>query len=202
MQRLVILLAISFAPLLATMAIPWRNNIAQADTVPRKFYCGQSKNAPTTMAKTSRGPVPVIRWVSTLGENYTPQSRCQIVSDKFQTFYNDGTLNYLTTGVMNQQNVICAAKVQGGPCTGVLFTLKPNSNPDQTLKRLLSIRDRTTNMVLNETAEKVYINLQDFLETAPIEPNQSSPKNIEPTKSQSNPTPTASPNNASGQGIW
>jgi hypothetical protein len=200
MKRFIVLVTIS-GSLLAQLVTLWVANIAQADTAQRKFYCGQSKNAPTTMAKTSRGPVSVIRWVSTLGETYTPESRCQIVSEKFQTYYNDGTLNYLTTGVVNQQNVICAAKVQGGSCTGVLFTLKPNSNPDQTLKRLLSIRDRTTNIVLNETAEKVYVNMNDFLESAPVETDPSPPKEIESTQGQSNTTPSSS-SNSSGQGIW
>ncbi|WP_404785011.1 COP23 domain-containing protein [Altericista sp. CCNU0014] len=143
-----------------------------ANTTENKFYCGQSKNVPATMAKTSRGVVPVIHWVSTLGETYTPEYRCKVVSEKFQTFYNDGTLNYLTTGIVNQQPVICAAQKNNGPCSGVLFTLKPNSDPSRTLQRLLSIRDRAPGVVLNESAPQVYINMADFLNAAPIETSQ------------------------------
>jgi Circadian oscillating protein COP23 len=65
----------------------------RADTTGSKFYCGQSKSVPTTMAQTSRGAVPVIHWISTLGEDFTPEYRCKTVSEKFQTFYNDGMLN-------------------------------------------------------------------------------------------------------------
>ncbi len=126
------------------------------------------------MAKTSRGAVPVIRWVSTLGGTYTPENRCKIVSEKFQTFYNDGTLNYLTTGIVNQLPVICAAQTENGPCTGVLFTLKPNSDPGRTLQRLLSIRDRAPGAVLNESSPQVYVNMKDFLNTAPTEADQPS----------------------------
>jgi hypothetical protein len=154
---------------LATDIVPVR-----ANTTEGKFYCGRSKNTPATMAKTSRGPVPVIRWVSTIGEDYTPENRCKIVSGKFQQFYTDGTLNYLTTGTVNQLPVICAAQSENGPCTGVLFTLKPNSDPGQTLKRLLSIRNRAPGAVLNESDARIYVNVADFLDKAPTETEQSS----------------------------
>ncbi|MCG9889941.1 MAG: COP23 domain-containing protein [Thermosynechococcaceae cyanobacterium MS004] len=176
--------------LIAQAMLPWTTPTVQAETVPRKFFCGKSKNAPTTMAQTSRGPVPVIRWVSTLGEVYTPEVRCQIVSDKFQKFYDDGTLNFLTTGFENQHNVICAAQKEGGSCVGVLFTLKPNSDPERTLKRLLNIRDRSTDVALNEAAQKLYVNVNDFLETSPVATDSSSEG-----KAAQSPTPTRRPKN-------
>jgi Circadian oscillating protein COP23 len=162
----------------------------RADTTGSKFYCGQSKSVPTTMAQTSRGAVPVIHWVSTIGEDYTPEYRCKIVSEKFQTFYDGGMLNYLTTGTVNQQPVICAAQQENGPCSGVLFTLKPDSDPGRTLQRLLSIRDRAPSMVLNESAPQVYINMADFLNTAPLETDRLSNDEAIPI-----PQP-------SGNGIW
>jgi Circadian oscillating protein COP23 len=173
----------------------------RADTTGSKFYCGQSKSVPTTMAKTSRGAVPVIHWVSTLGETYTPEKRCQMVSEKFQTFYQDGTLNYLTTGMVNQLPVICAAQKENGPCSGILFTLKPNSDPGRTLQRLLSIRDRAPGMVLNESAPQIYVNMANFLDTAPIETDQSSKdKSITtPQQSGSRTTPVTTPG---GKGLW
>jgi hypothetical protein len=172
----------------------------RADTTGSKFYCGQSKSVPTTMAQTSRGAVPVIHWVSTLGEDYTPEYRCKTVSEKFQTFYNNGILNYLTTSTVNQQPVICAAQQENGPCSGVLFTLKPNSDPGRTLQRLLSIRDRAPGMVLNESAPQVYINMADFLSTAPLETEQPSNESIPPLDSSGTvTTPVSSP---SGNGIW
>lgn len=84
------------------------------------FVCGTStvdgKVVPTTIAKTRRGDVPVIRWVSTwsTGSGFTPQKRCEIVSKSFQTYHEAGQLNYLTTGRVNGQAVICPAITQGG----------------------------------------------------------------------------------------
>lgn len=172
----------------------------RAGTTGSKFYCGQSKRVPTTMAQTSRGAVPVIHWVSTLGENYTPEYRCKIVSEKFQTFYDNGMLNYLTTGTINQQPVICAAEKENGPCSGVLFTLKPNSDPGRTLRRLLSIRDRAPGAVLNESAPQVYINMTDFLSTAPLETDQPNNESIvSPKPSETLTTPDSTPR---GNRIW
>jgi Circadian oscillating protein COP23 len=182
-----------------SIGVYWVSDLTsvRANTTGSKFYCGQSKNVPATMAKTSRGAVPVIRWVSTLGETYTPENRCKIVSEKFQTFYNDGTLNYLTTGTVNQLPVICAAQRENGPCTGVLFTLKPNSDPGRTLQRLLSIRDRAPGAVLNESSPQVYVNMADFLSTAPTDAEQSSINEV-----ISVPTPGGSTSTPNGNRIW
>jgi Circadian oscillating protein COP23 len=172
----------------------------RAGTNGSKFYCGQSKNVPTTMAQTSRGVVPVIHWVSTLGENYTPEYRCKIVSEKFQTFYSNGMLNYLTTGTVNQQPVICAAQQENGPCSGILFTLKPNSDPGRTLRRLLSIRDRAPGAVLNESAPQIYIDMADFLSTAPLDTDQTNNESMTPLQpSGTVTTPVSAP---SGNRIW
>jgi hypothetical protein len=173
----------------------------RADMTGRKFYCGTSQSVPTTMAKTSRGEVSVIHWISSLGEDYTPEKRCKIVSEKFQAFYDDGTLNYLTTGTVNRQPVICAAQQENGPCSGILFTLKPNSDPGRTLQRLLSIRDRAPGTVLNESTPQIYINMADFLNTAPIETGQLpvDELNPEPTQRESIANPVSMP---SENGIW
>lgn len=196
MKRAIFLSALSVS-ILAYPAVTM--NSVQASAAQGKFYCGRSKQAPATMAKTSRGPVPVIRWVSTLGETYTPENRCKIVSEKFQTFYNNGTLNYLTTGVVNELPVICAAQHENGPCVGVLFTLKPNSDPGRTLQRLLSIRDRAPGAVLNESAPQIYVNMTDFLNTAPTETETTS-ADIDGTISA--PNQSESTSNPNGKSIW
>jgi hypothetical protein len=134
------------------------------------FSCGSSGGVPSTMAKTSRGMVPVIKWSSDYfgGSGYSSLKRCQIVSDKFQQYYETGELNYLTTGRLNSQNVVCVAKVRLGACSGVLFTLKPGSHPGRTLQRLMDVRLRASGP-LNETADRVYIKFDEFLNEAPVD---------------------------------
>jgi Circadian oscillating protein COP23 len=141
-----------------------------------KFSCGTSKGAPATVAQTSRGAVPIIRWVAnTFTEaGYSPEYRCKLVSAKFQEYYKAGTLNYLTTGIANNQPVVCVASTKGGPCAGVLFTMKPGSDPWRTLTRLMDVRVQA-GPPLNESSagpsndNSQYVDMADYLATAPTE---------------------------------
>lgn len=168
------LASISALSLLASVSVLSMMPPAQASGP--KFSCSTSKGAPATVAHTSRGKIPIIRWVSsTFAEaGYTADYRCKVVSEKFQEYYKAGTLNYLTTGTANRQPVICVASTKGGPCSGVLFTLKPGSNPWLTLTRLMNVRVQA-GPPLNESSagvsidESQYIDVNDYLATAPVE---------------------------------
>lgn len=173
----------------------------------QRFSCATSGGAPATMAKTKRGYVPVIRWTSDYfgASGWSPQARCQEVSDRFEIYHQQGTLNFLTTGRMNRESVVCVANREGGPCSGLLFTLKSGSNPGQTLQKLLDVRYRATGP-LNESAARVYINMEDFLNKAPVDgtttktTNPSQPEEVVPVdnpSSQSNSSPTTIP-----LGLW
>jgi hypothetical protein len=146
-----------------------------------KFLCGTSKGSPATVAHTSRGYVPVVRWSSPFfsRSGYSPQTRCKMVSAKFQQYYQNGTLNYLTTSYQNRQPVICVAASKGGPCAGVLFTLKPTSSPMGTLRQLMQVRTQAGPVVLNESTggslpsnptDERYLDIREFLQTAAVEP--------------------------------
>ncbi len=155
------------------------NSSAFAGTT--SFVCGSSNGVPATMAQTPRGNVPVIKWVSNYfsDSGWTPQRRCQEVSRKFQAYYQNGTLNYLTTGEINGQPVVCVAQEKEGPCAGLLFTLKAESNPGETLQRLLDVRDRTAGGPLPESSPRVYININDVL-AKPVEGAASSSSREQP----------------------
>lgn len=140
------------------------------------FFCGTRKDTPATVARTERGDIPVIRWVSTYfsGAGYSPSSRCVEVSKRFQTYYDNGTLNYITTGVVNRQPVVCVAKSPGGSCTGVLFTLEDRDDPNQVLQELFDVRVRATAVPITRgetqvTQQPIYIDIKDYLNKTPVE---------------------------------
>lgn len=137
-----------------------------AGATPKKlsFYCGTSQGAPATLAKSGSRVVPIIRWSSDAFSNsgFSPERRCQEVSKRFQTYYDDGSLSFITTGRMNGQNVVCVARSNGGPCAGLLFTLKPGSNPTQAINQLFNIRTRASGP-LNETTARPYVDFNEFL---------------------------------------
>jgi Circadian oscillating protein COP23 len=142
-----------------------------------RFSCGQSqilgtgKRVPTTFARTKRGSIPVIRWQSTyFGKSsaYTPLKRCEEVSRRFQKYYSEGALAYLTAGQMNAQNVICVSDEYGGACQGLLLTLEPKDNPQEVLKDLLNARNRAGGP-LTRSNGSLYVDMTHFLETTPVE---------------------------------
>jgi hypothetical protein len=145
-----------------------------------KFTCGMSNGVPATLALTSEGYSPVIRWKSGYfaADGYDPLYRCQVVSPKFEKYHKQGILNYLTTGVHSGNNIVCVAKEKDGPCTGVLFTLKPGSDPMTTLRRLLDVRSQA-GPALNESSGSSQssasagssIDFNAFLNSVPVDPN-------------------------------
>ena len=144
------------------------NPATQAKSIGTSFVCGNAQGVPITFAKTpDQTTVPVLVWQSDYFSNsgYDASTRCQLVSSRFQYFYNTGQLNYITTGRMNRMPVVCVSYQKGGGCDGLLFTLKPGVNPAQTLQKLMAVRVRSTGP-LNETTGRVYINFKDYLNQA------------------------------------
>ncbi len=108
-----------------------------------QYFCGTSNGQPTTFVRTARGIIPLIRWTNkSFRDPWTPVRRCEEVSNRFQRFYNNGTLKYIRAGKLNRQPVLCVAGYKGGAClpNGLLVTLKPGTNPHNTLKSMLDLR--------------------------------------------------------------
>lgn len=137
---------------------------AQSQT--KKFSCVTADGIPTTVAQTARGNVPVIKWVSKDfdGAGWTPQRRCQEVSDRFQKYHQSGELNFLTTGKMNGQQVVCVTNENGGDCRGLLVTIRPTSTPSGTLQKLMGIRVGATGPAFESSDDRLYINMDKYFD--------------------------------------
>jgi tetratricopeptide (TPR) repeat protein len=63
---------------------------------------------------------------------------CQPSRAANDSFFNNGTLKYISTGIMNAEPVVCAAVNQDDTCTNrtLLLTLKQGSDTEATLKKL------------------------------------------------------------------
>lgn len=141
-------------------------SMASAEAQQRnQFYCGTSNGAPATIVRSPRGNVPVIRWTfDVFPPPLTPEERCKIVSQRFQEFQNQNKLRYITTGQMNGQLVVCVANRKDGDCTGLLFTLKPGSDPRRTLERLLNYNALSSGNPLNQSSsERLYVDMEKFI---------------------------------------
>ena len=88
----------------------------------------------TVAARGSMQSNPLFIWQTDyFGDNYTPEDRCQIVSERFNKAiqFNNGTLQglLLTNGYVNRQAVLCVVRFYGDECTdrNMLITLKPEN---------------------------------------------------------------------------
>lgn len=126
-------------PVIATGTTP-----ANPRLISTVFRCVRDNSSYATIAQRGdRVTPPVITWNSTLG-NYSPQERCQVVSQKLTdaVAQNDGKLRNLVllVGSVNKQSVICVVSDVQPTCSksNVLFTLRPENatRPDEVLARL------------------------------------------------------------------
>ena len=108
----------------------------------KKFFCGSSDGIPTTMVQSPQENYALIRWTSDLVSTWTPEQRCQEVTKRLQYYYKIGKLKYITTGIMKDFPIICVTDRKGGVCSGLLFTLKRGTNPNEVLKGMWELSSR------------------------------------------------------------
>jgi hypothetical protein len=130
------------------------------------FVCQPINGIPATVVQTKEGKrVPIIYWKSNAftSSGWTPLKRCQEVTARFQSYHSDGSLEFITTGQVNSLPAICVAKSDGGPCTGLLYTLKPEQNAASTLMELFNIRTQPNTAPLEETTSRSYLSIDSLI---------------------------------------
>jgi len=113
------------------------------------FLCIQENNQPTTVIELNQQKkLPVILWESEEFKEigYDPQKRCELVSKRLAAYSKDSKFNYLTTGKIDGNPVICFTDQVNGECVkgtperdGILITLSKGTNPDETLETLVAL---------------------------------------------------------------
>jgi hypothetical protein len=125
----------------------------------RKFSCEALDGAPTTIVKTVRGSIPMIRWVKAFTGRYSNvERRCREVSDRLDRFDRDRKLKFIRTGNVNTYPVICVdSGVSGNTCatTKVLVTLPKGTDSSQILQQMLDLRARASGNVINLGGEQL-----------------------------------------------
>ncbi|MDJ0568436.1 MAG: COP23 domain-containing protein [Pleurocapsa sp. MO_192.B19] len=145
-----------------------------------RFYCDSNQMA--TTVQTERGSIPLIRWTDrSFPPPFTPEQRCQIVSDRFKKFDNNGTLKYIKADTINNLPALCVAAYKGGPClpNGLLVTFKPGTDANQTLLKILDRRVWATSgpiqlssqnnhaeALISEVDGETYVNLEILLNSS------------------------------------
>ena len=135
------------------------------------FRCDVSTSIPTTMYHNAQGgKEPWIKWISGhfSGSNWTPLSRCQVVSKRLEEYRIKGKLKYVTLGMENQQQIICVASRDNGPCEGIVYTLKPGQDGVAALNNLFAWGSGQQNLDSNYESSSIipYINVGEKLQQA------------------------------------
>ncbi|BAY42197.1 hypothetical protein NIES2111_65930 (plasmid) [Nostoc sp. NIES-2111] len=140
-----------------------------------KFDEASGKRIPVTVAwvPERKGHVYFIGWKSEYFNKggWTPAQRCQKVSQKFQEFYYQGRLNYLSSGKHQGYPIICGVANQGETCNGnnQLFTVKTGSKAQEVIERLMDIAEgKSAEPLLQNSGEQLYISVQSFLNKSPL----------------------------------
>ncbi|NER25865.1 MAG: hypothetical protein F6J96_35265 [Symploca sp. SIO1C2] len=117
---------------------------------------------PTTFAWTGGEKTAIIRWRSDsiLSAGDQTETRCNAVAYRLQTYYDSDRLHYLSHGIMNRQKVICVTDNLGSSCSGLLFTLRPQDNPDLVLEQLRDILKGTRRSIINQNSGVPQLYLQ------------------------------------------
>ena len=141
-----------------------------------RFSCDTAQMS--TTVQTERGSIPLIRWAdNSFPPPFSPKERCQIVSDRFKKFDNNGTLKYIKADTINNLPALCVAAYKGGSCLpdGLLVTFKPGTDANQTLLRILDRRvwaasgpirlssATGSNSLVSQVDGTTYVNMEAFL---------------------------------------
>ena len=140
-----------------------------------RFACDTTQMS--TTVQTERGSIPLIRWVDrSFPPPFTPEQRCQIVSDRFKKFDNNGTLKYIKADTINNLPALCVAAYKGGSCLpdGLLVTFKPGTDANQTLLKILDRRvwassgaiplNGGDSELISQVDGETYINMEVFFQ--------------------------------------
>ncbi|GFZ90111.1 COP23 domain-containing protein [Okeania sp. KiyG1] len=114
------------------------------------FFCGSYKtpegvDVPATIIRSSsKADVPMFFWKDTSwGPKWDPQTRCQEVSRRLQIYYNNGIIDYIFSGSLNNYPTLCVSKeIKDSQCNdqNLLITLKSGENADDVLQEVIAFR--------------------------------------------------------------
>lgn len=106
-----------------------------------EFFCGTYRGNPATIVRTrGRGDVALIIWKTT--RFYQPEERCRIVSNRFQKYQRNGTLNFIVPGYANNNYVLCASRnrptnqIQYCPPERILLTLASDEDANDIIRNI------------------------------------------------------------------
>jgi hypothetical protein len=137
------------------------NNSQQVITAAASTLKVTCQDLKTVVQKGERQAVMVTWNYDGFGKEFSPEKRCQVVSERLQQAanLNGGTFKdlELASGTVNSRPVICALQAKRKKCTrqNLLFTLKPENsrNPEAVIRKIFTFAQDGSSS-LNESASQ------------------------------------------------
>jgi hypothetical protein len=119
----------------------FESNKAQAQGV--QFYCDQGDDGGFVTRVTNGSTIKsLITWNSQAfsRSGYTPEVRCNAVTNRFNRAFQNQSRLRLSTGTINNLGVICALEGRERRCNSdnTIITLTPGTNPRAALNDIIS----------------------------------------------------------------
>ena len=143
------------------------------------FYCGSIADretgeiTPATLAYVPqrKANIPMVAWTTELAA-WSAETRCESVSAKFQTFHEDGRLNYLSDGESAGYPIICAKLDTQEQCSGEnqLFQVKAGTSSKDVIAALEgTLAGEIGDVVIEQSSSggETNISVSKLLENAP-----------------------------------
>ena len=150
-----------------------KSEIPPIPTITARYFCGQdAQGTYTTYAETPKGKKAIIRWKSEYfsKSGWTPKARCEEVSPQFQQAADNNQLNYITNDIKNNLPVVCAAIDETERCGMMLFTLRPEDDPETVREMLTNLgKGGAMKPIEQSGGDKVYIPMSEVLKNLPVE---------------------------------
>ncbi|PSB40453.1 COP23 domain-containing protein, partial [Chamaesiphon polymorphus] len=135
------------------------NNIPEVIVAAASSLKVSCQDFKTVVQKGDRQAVMVTWNYNGFGREFTPEKRCQMVSERLQQAanLNGGTFKelQLASGTVNSQVVICAVQSNGQRCDrqNMLFTLNPENarNPEATMQKIFTFAQNGRSSVQEST---------------------------------------------------
>ena len=110
------------------------------------YACANREETLSTIAKTPRGRIELVKWQSTFfGDYWTPERRCKAVTQRLQRFADTQQLKYISWGRLNDYKILCISGEEGTCINdGLLLTLEHRDNPVRVLRSLFDYRAPVT----------------------------------------------------------
>lgn len=144
------------------------------------FICVKAANKWTTVVQTTSRPnenVAFIVWESNAfatarlnNKSYDNQNRCQLVSTRLNSLFQKGQLEFITSGTVGGQPVICGTRSNKESCTpdNIIFTLRKSDQANAIIKQFYDLQRGLSNQPIYQTKRlPSHINMREVILRAP-----------------------------------